>query len=1137
MVRSAGTLDEFTGQGVVASQYAAAPMDDGQAAQAAARFFSGLSGTLGALADQAAARDGALAGAATGDGGVGLPYVHFSDTPAPAGAAAAGGLASQQPAAATTAGGPAGRIAQARAFFLAKGYSPHQAAGIIGNLQQESSFAEDVIAGARSGDKGTAFGIGQWREGRQANFRAFANRMGKPATDFEAQLAFVDHELQTSESDVLKRLKAATTVDEATAAFIGYERPRGYSLANPRGGDAYDRRLKYAEAALGGAAEGVKELSGGRPGDLNRYLAPGVAAASVKNFNGEFANRMAAMLAEAPPGVSIYSGYRSIERQRELFQAAVKKYGSVAKARHWVAPPGKSQHNFGTAADLRFATPEAKAWVHANAARFGLNFRMSHENWHIEPLKGAAPAGVKGAMDGGQQPAAFTPAEPPPVTGIKMDVFVPEPKPLALRRDGTIYGDAYDKALLESAAWRFHAGLDAELTAAYDNHLDDPAAWEKARNEIARKYVAEGAKIGPEMKANLEARVADRAATFNQSIFSRREAKADAERKDAAGGAIAAAVTGIERQAYLIGTAKDGDQRLANLSAQALSSIDAAVASGALSPAEAASRRESVTTALVTSRIQGVFDALDGPAAKQHFAQGLAQAYADPNSPIASLAPDTFRQLQRGLLVQARQETATEKQANSLDRFKFERVLKDDLSSVETTGKGVEIGGKGLDVSEVAQIVGPEKAAKWYDERIAARAQFEALNGLDRLPPQLLDAEVAKLKPAPGADHFATRQKIYTEAVKRAKQARDAVNDDMLGHASRIGLQELPPLAYATPQELEASLAARVPIGEAVGRYYDRAPRFFTKSEAAAIGQHLHTHPDSLPAFAVSIVRSMQEHAPKALAEISKDAPLIAHAAGVAIETGDDRTLAETARALKMAAMPDYEPVKLPPAQKAGAARAFTSALQFLPGLSTAAQKQADLLFDGAARAAGIDPADTTQAEAAQAIYSEQLNRALGAHEVAGELRGGMGAINGHVTLLPPDMAASTVQYALEHLTDDMLAQLPPIYAVEGVTVKAADLRGARLVAAGPGKYALAAGDLTSEPMWLATPEGGQWLLDINQLVELVATAPAYDPYKDNPFDPNSVLKPGAFLERKVDAPPVQPGEVDMNDPNRDAMP
>lgn len=110
------------------------------------------------------------------------------------------------------------------------------------------------------------------------------------------------------------------------------------------------------------------------------------------NFSDEMAGRLAQFLSEAPNGeISIYSGYRSPERQAELYQGAIKKYGSPERARKWVAPPGQSRHNQGIAADLRFASSDAKRWAHANAARYGLRFRMGHEPWHVELASGATP--------------------------------------------------------------------------------------------------------------------------------------------------------------------------------------------------------------------------------------------------------------------------------------------------------------------------------------------------------------------------------------------------------------------------------------------------------------------------------------------------------------------------------------------------------------------------------------------------------------------------------------------------------------------------------------------------------------------------------------------------------------------------
>jgi len=108
-----------------------------------------------------------------------------------------------------------------------------------------------------------------------------------------------------------------------------------------------------------------------------------MAFSGFQDFNTSFADALQQMIA-ARPGISVNSGYRTPERQAELYAAAIQKYGSPEAARRWVAPPGKSRHNMGIAADLAFATPEDRAWAHENAAQYGLNFRMGHEPWHIE---------------------------------------------------------------------------------------------------------------------------------------------------------------------------------------------------------------------------------------------------------------------------------------------------------------------------------------------------------------------------------------------------------------------------------------------------------------------------------------------------------------------------------------------------------------------------------------------------------------------------------------------------------------------------------------------------------------------------------------------------------------------------------
>lgn len=156
--------------------------------------------------------------------------------------------------------------------------------------------------------------------------------------------------------------------------------------------------------------------------DLYSILAGGHDRGHIDGLDPSFRSALQAMLDGAPPEIAaqigIQSGYRSPERQAELYQAALKKYGSEAAARKWVAPPGKSQHNHGNAVDLKYASPAAEKWAHENAKNFGLNFRMGHEPWHIEPIGGhdhGQPQGV--AVNTANSQAYVPPANQPIALG------------------------------------------------------------------------------------------------------------------------------------------------------------------------------------------------------------------------------------------------------------------------------------------------------------------------------------------------------------------------------------------------------------------------------------------------------------------------------------------------------------------------------------------------------------------------------------------------------------------------------------------------------------------------------------------------------------------------------------------------
>ena len=136
--------------------------------------------------------------------------------------------------------------AKAMAYFQSQGWTKEQAAGITANLSAESGFDHQAV-----GDNGKAYGIGQWHPDRQANFKKWA---GKDIlnSSLDEQLAFVNHELRTSEKkagDALKRAGAAA--DAGSIVSRQYERP------------GKEEAIKATEAARRAALADAISIGGG----------------------------------------------------------------------------------------------------------------------------------------------------------------------------------------------------------------------------------------------------------------------------------------------------------------------------------------------------------------------------------------------------------------------------------------------------------------------------------------------------------------------------------------------------------------------------------------------------------------------------------------------------------------------------------------------------------------------------------------------------------------------------------------------------------------------------------------------------------------------------------------------------------
>lgn len=164
-----------------------------------------------------------------------------------------------KPAAAATGPSEADRIAFN--FFKSKGLTDEQAAGIVGNFDHEAGM--DPTKHQTGGGPGR--GIAQWSKGERwdttpgDNVVDFAAKMGKPATSLEAQLEFTWFELNKFRYLGLKKLQAATTVEQATTVFQDYYERPNKALAHT------DRRIAHAKAALDafGGGKGARRITEG----------------------------------------------------------------------------------------------------------------------------------------------------------------------------------------------------------------------------------------------------------------------------------------------------------------------------------------------------------------------------------------------------------------------------------------------------------------------------------------------------------------------------------------------------------------------------------------------------------------------------------------------------------------------------------------------------------------------------------------------------------------------------------------------------------------------------------------------------------------------------------------------------------
>lgn len=370
--------------------------------------------------------------------------------------------------------------------------------GALGLMQLMPDTARETAVALGMND------VARMDDGQLAEF--FATPEGQKANRTIGS-TYLNRQLKDFDGDLEAALVAYNAGPANARKFLNGD--RDYK-ALPKGSETYAYVKKVMAKYLGADLEALQEDGGSKAiqdainpkqpgtryqGDAQEFLltklAKGKDTEHISEMKPIMRDSLAALMQAAPDnikeGLGILSGTRTVARQKQLWEAALVKYGSAEKARKWVAPPGNSQHNHGNAADLSWnggyfstAPADVQKWVHDNAARFGLTFPLPNEAWHIE-TEGARKGNRIDRSANATYRINQASVDNPPDTAGTVTGADERPSPASI----------YTATFKPYTVAQSKADLTDLLAQAESKYADNPALMDEVKRQITAKYTAQ----------------------------------------------------------------------------------------------------------------------------------------------------------------------------------------------------------------------------------------------------------------------------------------------------------------------------------------------------------------------------------------------------------------------------------------------------------------------------------------------------------------------------------------------------------------------------------------------------------------------------------------------------------------------
>lgn len=697
------------------------------------------------------------------------------------------------------------------------------------------------------------------------------------------------------------------------------------------------------------------------------------------------------------------------------------------------------------------------------------------------PWYGAAKVGVgkrdglpgrsatAAASAGPATTASTLPAPADPTAGVSVTI-TGTAGPMPRKAPGTLAGDAYNAAAGQIYMNRLDTSMRATVDALEIQHGDDPAALDQALRASHAGFVSD---LPPAARAEFDASFEARRVSAISSSVKRAQRLVEDNLLASFDEKISARRDTALRLATNAGADPAAD---AGIAAE-LTAIAADIDASPMTPLAKSRLRHGLEQDVIKARVLGGFDAQAGPAERAAYLERFQAEWKAGDGFGGRVAADDYERITSSMMqVLQRDEVQAQKRVKDIDG-----AIKSQTGYLE----------KGLPVPpEVRQTIATA-VAETGDEQLAARMDF-----FDRLAewqkahvgakPEVLDAQIAALETRmfqEGATEAATTTLSVMTGLR--KQMDMGLKQDPLGWAVNAGVAEIAPLDVTSAEGFTASLAGRVSAAQAVASHYDVPPVYFRPAERAALVKAAEKDPLMLPQMAGSMIAAFGADTPAALAELSADAPVIAHIADLQHRTGDPALTVEAAEALAMRKADGYKSALPGQAKISNAASPrLGPALSHAPAAANAALETATAIFEYRAARRGIDPSKVDDpADPAHELFMDALDASVGGRMIGGVKHGGFAMVNGRETIAPEDMPADDLENLISRLSDEDLMFQEEIVSANGVPIRTRDIANGTLIYAGPGRYHVALGDIASgDPRFVGSRDGRRWTLDVNMM-------------------------------------------------------